>query len=264
MIDIHHHLLFGLDDGSPDLETSLKMAEMAVADGITHIVCTPHASNDFAFQPEENAARLAQLQAAVTKALGAQLTLGIGCDFHLSYENITDAIANPAKYTINHKNYLLIEFPNMGIAPAMPDHVYQLVLAGLTPIITHPERNPTFIEHPQKLNDYIQMGCLIQITAGSVLGGFGRTPQRFANSLLQENQVDIVASDAHNIDRRRPLLRATYEEVSNNFGSDVAERLFVTNPRAVFYGEAMPKPTEALPKDEVNRKRGLFSRLFSN
>jgi len=266
MIDIHHHLLFGLDDGSPDLETSLQMAEMAAADGITHIVCTPHASNHFAFRPEENAIRFAQLNEAVTKALSDKLTLGLGCDFHLSYENITDAVANPAKYTINHKNYLLIEFPNMGIVPAMPDHVYQLVLGGMTPIITHPERNPTFVEHPEKLDDYTQMGCLIQITGGSILGGFGRTAQRAATSFLEQGLVDIVASDAHSLDRRRPLLRAAYEEVARSVGDQAAERLFVTTPRAVFYGEPIPadsEPTQVAQKEEANKKRSLISRLFS-
>lgn len=264
MIDIHHHLLFGLDDGSPDIETSVKMAEMASADGITHIVCTPHASADFAFQPEENATRFAQLQQAVTAKLGDKLILGLGCDFHLSYENITDALEHPTKYTINQKSYLLIEFPSMGIAPAMPDHVYGLVRAGMTPIITHPERNAAFIERPEKLNDYLQIGCLIQITGGSILGAFGRIPQRASMQLLEQDLVDIVASDAHNIDRRRPLLRAAYDEVTTNFGEDAAERLFVTTPRAAFYGESLPAPTQQTQRtpQAPERKRSLLSRLF--
>jgi protein-tyrosine phosphatase len=266
MIDIHHHLLFGLDDGSPDIETSVQMAEMASADGITHIVCTPHASADFAFQPEENAIRFAQLQQAVTAKLGDKLALGLGCDFHLSYENITDAMENPTKYTINQKNYLLIEFPTMGIAPAMPDYVYELVRAGMTPIITHPERNASFIERPEKLNDYLKIGCLVQVTGGSILGAFGRIPQRAAISFLEQDLVDIVASDAHNIDRRRPLLRAAYDEVATNFGEDTAERLFVTTPRAAFYGEQRPAPTKQPPAlaHPAERKRSLLSRLFSD
>lgn len=264
MIDIHHHLLFGLDDGSPDIETSLQMAEMASADGITHIVCTPHASSDFAFQPEENATRFAQLQQAVNAKVGDKLTLGLGCDFHLSYENITDAQENPAKYTINQKSYLLIEFPNMGIAPAMPDHVYELIRAGMTPIVTHPERNASFVERPEKLNDYLKIGCLIQVTGGSILGSFGRLPQRAAMQLLEQDLVDIVASDAHNIDRRRPLLRAAYQEVATNFGQETAERLFVTTPRAVFYGETLPPPTQRVQRSAqpTERKRSLLSRIF--
>ena len=264
MIDIHHHLLFGLDDGSPDIETSVRMAEMASGDGITHIVCTPHASSDFPFRPEENATRFAELQRAVTEKLGDKLTLGIGCDFHLSYENLTDALENPTKYTINHKNYLLIEFPNMGIAPAMPDHVYELVRAGMTPIITHPERNSSFVERPEKLNDYLKIGCLIQVTGGSILGAFGRIPQQTTMKLLEQDLVDIVASDAHSIDRRRPLLRAAYDEVATGFGEETAERLFVTTPRAAFYGEELPvrAPQAPRPPLPTEKKRSLISRIF--
>ena len=264
MIDIHHHLLFGLDDGSPDIETSVRMAEMASGDGITHIVCTPHASSDFPFQPAENATRFAELQQAIAAKLGDKLTLGIGCDFHLSYENLTDALENPTKYTINHKNYLLIEFPNMGIAPAMPDHVYELVRAGMTPIITHPERNSSFVERPEKLNDYLKIGCLIQVTGGSILGAFGRIPQQTTMKLLEQDLVDIVASDAHSIDRRRPLLRAAYDEVATGFGEETAERLFVTTPRAAFYGEELPVRAPQAPRAPLptEKKRSLISRIF--
>ena len=100
MIDVHHHLLYALDDGSPDLETSLQMAEIAIEDGITHVVCTPHANSEYRFLPEVNAERLACLQ----QNLGDRLALGLGCDFHLSYDNIEDALAHTTRYTINGKN----------------------------------------------------------------------------------------------------------------------------------------------------------------
>src|ERR1700744_2882448 len=111
MIDIHHHLLYGVDDGSPNLETSVKMAEMAAADGITHVVCTPHALDRYPFRPAINAERLATLREQV----GSKLTLGLGCDFHLSYDNIEDALKTPQKYTINARNYLLVEFADLMI-----------------------------------------------------------------------------------------------------------------------------------------------------
>ena len=111
MIDIHHHLLFGLDDGSRDIETSLAMVEMAADDGITHIVCTPHANFQYQFDPAANQERLDQLRARI----GDRVTLGLGCDFHLSFENIDDALKNPTKYTINQKKYLLVEFADLAI-----------------------------------------------------------------------------------------------------------------------------------------------------
>ena len=110
MIDIHHHLLFGLDDGPSDIEISVAMAEMSMQNGVTHIVCTPHSSEHFKFDPALNPERLEM----VRQRLGDRISLALGCDFHLMFDNIEDAIANPAKYSINGKQYLLVEFPDHG------------------------------------------------------------------------------------------------------------------------------------------------------
>ncbi|MEO6828355.1 MAG: CpsB/CapC family capsule biosynthesis tyrosine phosphatase, partial [Acidobacteriaceae bacterium] len=154
MIDIHHHLLYGLDDGAVDFETSLKMAELAIADGITHVVCTPHANSEYNFSPQENAARLERLRENV----GDRLTLGLGCDFHLSYENIEDVLAHPAKYSINGKQYLLVEFPDFGIPQNISESFHEMSVAGLIPIITHPERNLTLMQKPEKIADWLRIG----------------------------------------------------------------------------------------------------------
>ena len=182
MIDIHHHLLYGLDDGSPNIDISVAMAEAAAADGTTHIVCTPHANNTYYYDPEVNSERLAELQ----KRLGNRIQLGLGCDFHLSYENITDALKNPTKYSINKKGYLLVEFPDFGIAQNMADTFYELELAKLTPIITHPERNQTITRRPDRLAEWIRAGCLVQVTAGALTGRFGKTAEKFRTGPAQK------------------------------------------------------------------------------
>ena len=105
MIDLHHHLLFGLDDGSPDLETSLAMAQIAVEDGITHVVCTPHANSKYDFNPAINAEKAQALRERLA-AEGIPLTIGLGCDFHLSYDNIQSALKHPVRYSINGLGYL--------------------------------------------------------------------------------------------------------------------------------------------------------------
>ncbi|MDQ1452379.1 MAG: protein-tyrosine phosphatase, partial [Acidobacteriaceae bacterium] len=128
MIDIHHHLLPGLDDGARTLDISLAMVEMAIADGITHIACTPHASHRYYFDPAHNAALFAELQDAVTKNFGDAITLGLGCDFHLMFDNIEDAQHHPTRYTINGHNYLLVEFPDSAISPNTAQTFYQLSL----------------------------------------------------------------------------------------------------------------------------------------
>lgn len=263
MIDIHHHLLFGLDDGSPDIENSVAMAEAAAADGITHIVCTPHANDNYRYQPEINRMRLTALR----ERLGDRIALGLGCDFHLSYDNIADALQNPTKFTINKTGYLLVEFPDFGIAPNMTDTFYQLELARMTPIITHPERNPTVTHQPERLAEWLRNGCLVQVTAGALTGRFGKIAERFSNDLMRKNWVHFVASDAHNLTSRPPHLRKTYQFVADRYGQETADRLFVSNPRAAFNGDPwpeQPEPTGLYPDEEQEKpKKGtFFSRFF--
>lgn len=259
MIDIHHHLLYGLDDGAADLETSLKMVEMAIDDGITHVVCTPHANSEYDFSPEENAARLARLR----EKLGDRLTLGLGCDFHLSYENIKDALAHPGKYSINGKQYLLVEFPDFGIPQNISESFYEMSVAGIVPIITHPERNLTLMQKPEKIADWIRLGCLVQVTAGSVIGRFGKGPQRIARQLLDQRWVHVIATDAHNVTSRPPVMSTSRKYISGEYGQEEAARLYVENPRAIFLGE--PLATQPAPEkieEEENsapKKRGLWS-----
>lgn len=267
MIDIHHHLLPGLDDGARDLDTSLMMVEMALADGITHIVCTPHASHHFRFQPERNAALFAEVQDAINARLGDVITLGLGCDFHLMFDNIEDAQQHPTRYTINGHNYLLVEFPDSAISPNTAQTFYQLSLSGMTPIITHPERNLILARQPERMYEWLQAGALIQVTASALVERFGPLAARTAHWLLDHNWVHFLATDAHNTQSRPPVMRTAYEHVSKLYGSETAERICVTNPRAAFYGDALgAQPELRAPNTAEARGRkgkgGLLSRLF--
>jgi protein-tyrosine phosphatase len=265
MIDIHHHLLFGLDDGSPDIETSLAMVEMAAEDGITHIVCTPHANTRYAFDPEVNRRKLEEIEARVN----GKVALGLGCDFHLSYDNIEDALKNRAKYSINGKRYLLVEFDDLMIPASMNDAFYELMVAGLHPIITHPERNLTIQRHPERMKEWLREGCLVQVTAASLTGRFGRTAQSLAMQFMEKDWVHFLATDAHNLESRPPKMREAHEIVAKRYGSEMAERLCVENPRAVFFGEEMPEQPEpkGIAEDDDTRgkqRKSLLGRLFSS
>jgi protein-tyrosine phosphatase len=263
MIDIHHHLLFGLDDGSPNLEISVAMVEAAASDGITHIVCTPHANSRYPFQPEINQERVE----AIRERVNGKVTLGLGCDFHLSYDNIEDALKNRAKYTINQKQYLLVEFDDLMIPTSMNDAFYELTVAGIQPIITHPERNLTIQRHPERMKEWLREGCLVQVTAASLTGRFGKTAQSMAHQFLEKRWVNFLATDAHNVESRPPKLSEAYKVVAKRYGAETAERLCVENPRAVFLGEEMPQQPEPVDITEERTQAqkpngGLLGRLF--
>src|SRR6202790_5547594 len=259
MVDIHCHILPGLDDGADTLETSIQMAESAIAEGFTHVVGTPHANSLYKFDPEIIRQRRDELQAAV----GDRLKLATGCDFHLSFENLQDLEKTPQKYTINQKNYLLVEFADFSIPPSMDDTMHHLHLIGLSPIITHPERNALLRTKPERMYRWLHQGAYMQITAQSILGRFGTSAKNRAEEWLDAGRVHFVASDAHNLKGRPLQLRAAFETVLARRGQTVAEALFQANPLAVFEGRSLsyepeqPDPS-ARPPQYPRRKRFIF------
>lgn len=255
MVDIHSHFLPGLDDGAQTLEDALAMIAMAAADGTTHLVGTPHCNAKYSFSLEKNRALLEELRPRV----GPGITLLSGCDFHLSYENIQQLLADKTPFTINQGDYLLAEFSDYGIAPHTLDIFHKLRLHGLIPIVTHPERNQLLYElGPGFLGRLVEMGCPIQITAGSFTGRFGRRAKAFAEQLLSQGMVHLVASDAHDTQNRPPKLSPARAEVAGKFGAEVAQALFVDNPRAVIENRALPFQPERVPEPPRRRKRFWF------
>lgn len=244
MVDIHCHLLPGIDDGATSIEVSLEMAAMAVEDGITQVVATPHAGSGFTFRPDV----VRELRVELQARLGDRLTLLTGCDFHLSFDNLQDIRTEPERFTINQKSYLLVEFADYSIPPAIDQSLHNLQLAGLHPIITHPERNPLIRSQPERLYKWIRQGCYVQITAGSYLGKFGDRAKAAAELWLDENAVHFIASDGHNTTSRPLRLKEAYSAIASRKGDAVARALFTENPRAAVDGEPLPF-VPLLPED---------------
>ncbi len=243
MIDIHSHILAGQDDGAGSFEESVAMVRMAAGAGTTDIVASPHCSDEYRFEPETVAEKIAELQSAV----GESPVIHFGCDFHLNPENIEDALRSPGKYSIDCHGYLLVEFSDYLIPKTAAEIFAALIASGMRPIITHPERNALLRRSLADLESWVEQGCIVQVTAQSLLGRFGNSARNTSEVLMNRGLVHTLASDGHDLKYRPPVLRVVYEHVIRSYGEDTAARLCVSNPRAILDG-APVEPVATPPK----------------
>jgi protein-tyrosine phosphatase len=248
LIDLHCHILPGLDDGSSSAEESLAMARLALQDGIHTIVATPHALDGiYNVTPAEITRGLASFRALLSRS-GLDLRICAGSDVHLC-PGMADRIKNGHVGTINNTGkYFLMELPPQTLPLGVKKEIFALKVQGITPIITHPERHPAILREINLLYDFIAMGALSQITAMSLTGEFGETVQRGAQELLKHRLVHVIASDAHAADRRPPLLSKAVREAAALTGSDALAMSFVSDiPAKILAGEPLdlPDPMDA-------------------
>jgi protein-tyrosine phosphatase len=236
LIDIHCHILPEVDDGPKSWEVAIEMCRMAAADGITHTVATPHANDRYAY----DRAYLTDLLGQLRQRAETAPELSLGCDFHLSFENLERVLEHPHTYTIGETNYLLVELSNYSIPTQLGDCFRRLGDKGLTPILTHPERNPILQQSPQKILEYADDGCLIQVTASSLSGFWGQRPETVARWLLDRSAVHILATDAHETKRRVPILSEARDLAAEVVGAECAQAMVEGNPGAIIRGEPVP------------------------
>ena len=243
MIDIHCHILPEVDDGPKSWEVSAEMCRVAAADGITHVVATPHCNDRYHYDHEYLTGCLKHLQEMV----GDCPQLNLGCDFHLSYDNLQSLLAQPHLYTIAGANYLLVELSDFSIPSRIGDWFLRLGDRGLTPVITHPERNAILRQTPQRVIEFVELGCAVQITANALTGFWGQRVARAAAWLLEREAVHVIASDAHDTRHRRPILSQARAAAAEIAGEEVARALIEENPRAILCGQQLPySPKPAL------------------
>jgi len=238
VIDIHCHVLPEVDDGPKSWEVALEMCRMAAADGITHTVVTPHANDRYPYDRAYLSELLDQLREKIDATLPLQFSLG--CDFHLSFENLERVLEQPHTYTIGETNFLLIELSNYSVPTRLGECITRMGDRGIMPILTHPERNPILQQTPQRILECAEQGCLIQVTASSLTGFWGERPEIIARWLLDRSAIHVLASDAHDTRRRIPNLSAARAVVEKVAGAEYAEALVEGNPGAIVKGMPIP------------------------
>jgi protein-tyrosine phosphatase len=246
MVDIHCHILPGIDDGPLSWELTAEMCRIAARDGITHIVATPHCNHEFAYDRN----RYAEMLGELSDAGKGKLTFSLGCDFHFSQDNIQDALAHPQRYTIGESQYLLVEFSDFGAPSEVKQDLLLISSSGMVPIITHPERNRPLLNKPERVLELVEQGCLVQVTASSFAGRWGSRSQKMAEWLLQRQAIHVIASDAHDPARRPPVLSEAHKAVTELAGAEVADALLVQNPAAIVDGESLLGPAGAVELDD--------------
>lgn len=232
MIDIHSHLLFGVDDGPETIEGTMRMLEEAASEGITHLVVTPHAYSPQYHVPVKEVESQVRMIGDVIKAANINLTLSTGQEVRI-HEHLIANLLNKDILTIANSRYLLLELPTQNV-PAYTVRIIQSLLEeGIVPIIAHPERNKGIAEKPERLERLVRHGALAQVTAGSLAGHFGKNIQKLSIQLIEANLVHAYGSDAHNTDNRPFLFNAGLEVLGKKIDMETVDMLLLNNQRII-------------------------------
>ena len=248
MIDLHCHILPGIDDGASNDELSLKMAREAVLEGIHTIVATPHHQNGRYFNEKKDIIQYVQELNESLKREQIPITILPGQEIRL-YGEILDDYQEEKILTLNDTGkYLFIEFPSSQVPHYAERLLFDIQSKGMIPIIVHPERNSRLLEEPDLLYKFVTNGALAQVTAASVTGHFGKKIKRFSHQLIQSNLVHFVSSDAHNLEGRSFYMREALEVIESEHGQDTVYT-FLENAQYVIQGQMCYKgPPEVIKK----------------
>jgi protein-tyrosine phosphatase len=246
MIDLHCHLLPGIDDGARDLEMSLAMARMASSDGISTIACTPHILPGV-YRNTGPAIRtaVAQLQESISEA-GIPIALVTGADVHVA-PDLGVQLREGKALTLNDSRYFLFEPPHHLLPPRLEDLIFGLQAAGYVPILTHPERLSWIEGHYDLIERFACNSVLMQITAGSLMGQFGPRPRYWAERMLDDGLCHLLATDAHNTERRPPRMAEARELIAQRIGQDEATNMVLGRPQCIL-NNLSPTELPVLPQ----------------
>ena len=254
MIDLHCHLLPGVDDGSKSMDISLKLANDAVRDGIDYALLTPHHMNGVYLNHKK--AVIQQTQEFQVELDRHKISLKVfpGQEVRINGDLLTALDQDDILFADEGRRYLMLEFPDDDVPSYTSNMVYELMQRGIIPIIVHPERNTKIMKKPDILYRLLNRGCLSQITAGSYVGAFGYKVQKFSKQLIQTGQAYVFASDAHDLPNRKYEMTNAFVKMNHEFGNDYVSR-FNENAKRIINGDNI------LPNNFSEIKTHLF-RLF--
>jgi protein-tyrosine phosphatase len=257
MIDIHHHCLPDVDDGPREWDEAVAMCRAAEEEGIETIVATPHVLRGRwkAFGIPELEARIAELR----RRVGESPRLLLGSEYFFAHDVVEVLGAGNAIVPLAGSRYVLVELAANSVPPMIEQPFYRMQLEGWVPVLAHPERNLVFQAKPDVLAALLDHGVKTQLTAGSLTGDFGPQARQAAEVFLRRNLIHFVATDAHNMTKRTPRVRAAKAVLEELVGSEVTDALLVRNPRAVVENRPLEWDPEPIPEAEG----GFFTRLRS-
>jgi protein-tyrosine phosphatase len=264
MIDLHSHILPGLDDGAQTMEESLAMAKIAEKDGIEKMVATPHLfRGNFIHEDLGIIEKKRDELSHALKESNIHVEILLGAEVHISHNLIDEIRKNRENLVLNQSSYMFVEFPSEHVFSGVKNLFFELMSEGITPIIAHPERNSVFIHNPSLLYELIQMGGFSQVNSGSFFGLYGRRVEEAVLHFLELNFIHFIASDCHNIHSVASRLSEAVKRAQMILGEEKAHALVKDNPQAVLDDEEilnLPEPIN--PKEKEKSFKIKIPKIF--
>ena len=283
-IDIHSHIIPGVDDGSPDLETSLGLLRMAVESGTTDIIATPHVIDVSTTLTWDAIRRYVEALQKEADDRGIPINIHPGAETELNWDLLELIRQDRSAFCLAGSRYLLMEMPSLMLPPHLEEMIYELQLLDIVPVLAHPERQMQLMEQPEKLLELLKRGCVAQCNGGSLTGIFGPKAHEKVHMLLDNHMVAFMGSDAHNLKHRNTDLGGAKEKLIQHWGETTLQEIVETRPRYILENKPMPDELylDRLPdtvvtgkgkkgkhgtngRDSRNgseKKKGFFARLF--
>lgn len=234
MIDLHTHLIPNVDDGADSIEETLRLARAAVEEGIQHAVLTPHHNRYWVENEKEKVIKLTKNVEAAIKAANIPLTVSPSQEIRMNHEFIDELFAGNYLPLDKEGLYYLVEFSWSEYPSFADDYLKRMIDSGITPVIAHPERQRPFIDEPELLENLIEMGCISQITATSIIGGYTKEIQETAFEMMDKNLIHVIASDAHNTIDRPYNIKVALETLTTRYDEAYKEYL-VKNAENIYH-----------------------------